>query len=109
MTSTGPLRGLDLTLCALAVLVGLLGIAGRRIAAAHLVAALAAHGLDIDFLVGVAVDELVGGLEDVGVEGAGKALVAADDDEQDALFRPRDEERMAEVAGFLVDRDRRGA
>ena len=60
-----------------AVLVGLLGVEGGGIAAAQLVAALAAHGLDVDFLVGVAADELVGGLEDVGVEGAGKALVAA--------------------------------
>jgi hypothetical protein len=77
-------------LAGVAVLVGLLGVDGRGIAAAHLVAALAAHGLDVDLLVGVAADELVGGLEDVGVEGAGKTLVAADDDEQNALFRPRD-------------------
>ena len=60
-----------------AVLVGLVGIGSGRIAAAHLVASLAADRLDIDFLVGVAGDELVGGLENVGVECAGKALVAA--------------------------------
>ena len=64
-------------LARLAVLVGLFGIGSGRIAAAHLVAALAADGLDVDFLVGVAGDELVGGLENVGVECAGKALVAA--------------------------------
>ena len=76
---------------------------GGGIAAAHQVAALAAHGLDVDLLVGVAGDELEGGLEDVGVECAGKALVAADDDQQHALLRPGDEERMAQVAGLLVE------
>ena len=59
-------------------------------------------------LSGVAGDELEGGLEDVGVECAGKALVAADDDQQHALLRPGDEERMAQVAGLLVEDDRRG-
>ena len=34
---------------------------------------------------------------------AGKSLVAADDDEQHALFRPGDKERMAQVAGLLVE------
>ena len=82
-------------------------IVGGGIAAAHQVAALAADGFDVDFLVGVAgIDELEGGLEDVGVECAGKALVAADDDEQHALFGAGDEERVAQVAGLgIVDID----
>ncbi len=86
-----------------AVIVGLLGVHGVGIAAAHLVAALAADGFDVDFLVLIAgVDELVGGLEDVGVEGAGKALVAADDDQQNALLFAGGEERVAQVAGLRV-------
>ena len=102
VTSTGPFALADLAASA-PLFVGLLGVDGGGIAAAQLVAALAADGLDVDLLVGVAGDELVGGLEDVGVEGAGKALVAADDDQQNALFGPRDKERVAEVAGFLVE------
>ena len=73
------------------------------ITAAHLVAALAAHGLNVDLLVGVAGDELEGGLENVGVERAGKALVAADDNEQHPLFGPRGKERMAQVAGCRIE------
>ena len=80
----------------------LLDVFGHGIAPPHLVAALAAHGLNVDFLVGVARDELEGNLEDVGVEGAGKALVARDHDEKHALFRPGQKQRAAQVAGLLV-------
>jgi hypothetical protein len=85
-----------------AVVAGMLGVDGRGIAAVHLVAALATHGFNVDLLIRVAVDELEGRLENVGVEGSGKTLVAADDDEQDALLRARGKERMAQVAGHLV-------
>ena len=73
----------------LALLVGLLAVYRYRIAPPHLVAALAAHGFNINFFVRVAVDELVRDFQNIGVEGAGKALVARDHDQQHALFRPR--------------------
>ncbi len=69
----------------------LFGVNGSGIAAPQLVAAFAAHGFDIDLFIGIAADELVRRLEDVGVECARKSLVAADHDEQHALLRPRDE------------------
>ncbi len=51
--------------------VGLVSVDGSWVAAAHLVAAFAAGGFNVDFFIGIASDELVGGLEDVGVECAG--------------------------------------
>src|ERR1035437_5215371 len=86
-----------------AILVGLLRVDGGGVAAAHHVAPLAAHGLDIDFLVGVAGEELEGGFENVRVECAGKALVAADDDQQNPLLGPSGKERMAQIAGLRVN------
>src|SRR5580692_10756434 len=86
----------------LAVLVGLLGVCSNGIATAHLVAALAAYGLDVDFLVGIAVDELVGDLENVRIECAGETLVAADNDHQNSLFRPGNEEGVTDVARSVV-------
>ena len=50
------------------MLVGRLVVNRNGVAAAHQVAALAAHGLNVDLLVGVAGDELKSRLEDVGVE-----------------------------------------
>src|ERR1035441_3794146 len=85
-----------------ALVVSLLCINRGGVAAAHHVAALPAHGLDVDLLVSVAGDELEGGLENVGVECPGKAFVAADDDEQHALLGAGDKERMLEVAGLIV-------
>ena len=80
-----------------------LGVDGDGIAAAHLVAAFAADGFDVNFFVGVSADELVRGLEDVRVECAGEALVAADNDQQHTLLGPGDEERMAQIAGLGIE------
>ncbi len=69
------------------VLVGLIGVDGGGIAAAHLVAAFAADGFDVDFFIGIAGDELVGGLENVGVECAGmKPLSPETTMRENALF-----------------------
>ena len=42
------------------------------------------------------------GLDDVGVEGARKALVAGDDDDEDVLLFALDEQRMHDVAGLVA-------
>ena len=68
------------------------------------VAGFAADGLDVDVLAlsAALVDELLGGLGDVGVEGAGKALVAGDDDDENVLLLALDEQRMNDIAGLVV-------
>ena len=43
-------------------------------------------------------DEGLRGLDDVGVEGAGKALVAGDDDDEDVLLFALDQQRMNDFA-----------
>src|SRR6185369_2345700 len=48
-------------------------------------------------------DELIGDLENVGVESAGKSFVAAYDNQQHALLRPYDKQRVAQVARSLVE------
>ena len=47
--------------------------------------------------------KLLRGLDDVGVEGAGEALVAGDDDDQDVLLFALDQQRVHEVAGLIVE------
>ena len=91
-------------LCYIAAFVRLLGVNSLGVMAAHQVAALAAHGLDVDLTILVAVNKLECGLENVGVESAGKSLVSADDNQQHTLFRARDKERMAQVAGGLIEK-----
>ena len=98
--------GLDLALAHLelvAKLVGLFVVNRRGKMAAQLVAALAAHGLHVDFPVRIAVDELKRRLENVGVEAACKSLVAADDHHQHPLLFADSKERMTQVAGLRIE------
>ncbi len=91
------------TLRACSIRVRLLAVHRHRIAPPHLVAALAAHRLNVDLLIGVGVDELERRLQNVRVERARKSLVAADHNQQHALLRPRDKQRMAQVPGRFVE------
>ena len=85
------------------VLFGLL-VDGLGILLADEVAGLAADGFDVDVLaLGAAfVDEPVGSLGDVGVEGSGEALVSGDDDDENVLLFALDQQRMHEIAGLVV-------
>src|SRR5579862_1113871 len=81
-----------------AVVVCLLAVLRRRKAAARKIPALAAYCLHIDFLVWIAGDELKCDLEDVGIKGACKSFVAADDNQQHALLGPYGKQRVTQVA-----------
>ena len=75
----------------------------RGIAAAEVVAALAAHALHVDVDAGLGIDEALRGLEQVGVEAAGQAAVAGDDDEDDVALLARLQQRMLGRAGLRID------
>jgi len=65
----------DMRVSAKLIRLGPLTVNGCRIPPTHQVASLAAHGLDINLFVRVAVDELKPS-ENIGVEGAGKSFSA---------------------------------
>ncbi len=91
------------------VVLFLLLVDSGGVALAEGVARLAADGFDINVLASGAalVDEVLSGLDDVRVEGAGEALVACDDDDQDVLLFALDEERMHDIAGVAHAADER--
>src|ERR1700753_458844 len=80
-----------------------LRVHGYGITAAEQVTGLAADGLDINLPAGFRTGEVAGScLEDVGVECAGEAFIAADHNEENALLFADGKERVREVARLLV-------
>ena len=75
----------------------------RRITPPEQIAPFAADGLDVDFLVAVFGDEIRRRLEDVRVERARKSLVARNHHQQDALFRPREQQWMPYLACLRIN------
>ena len=78
----------------------LLLVVGRRIALAEHIPRLAADRFDVDVLAfgAAGVDEALGRLDDVRIEGTGKALVASDDDDQDVLLFALDQQWVKDLA-----------
>ena len=75
----------------------------RGIAAAEVVAAFTAHALDVHVEVGLGVKKALRSLEQVGVESAGQAAIAGDDDEDDVALLAGLQQGMLGLAGLGID------
>ena len=75
---------------------------GGWIAAAHEVAAFSSDAFDVDILIWLRLDEFRRHLQDIGVEGAGQALISGNKNQQDVGFRPLGEQRMARISGERI-------
>src|SRR5205085_12376901 len=75
---------------------------GVRETAPEQISSLAANGDDVNVLARLGFEKTIGGLYHVGIESAGKSLVAADYDEQDVLLFPALKQRMTRLSGNRV-------
>ena len=80
-----------------------------RITPPQNIAPLAANRLYVDLLVLVCANEVRRGLDDIGVEGAGKATFAGDNQHQHVFLRTGQQQRMPHVARLGIVRFQYGS